>query len=248
MSWTSSRSFSRAKAMACVEVLGRSDGRGRVVRIRDEHHLRLGEDFRRHVVEVGKEPVLLGHGHPVREAADHDAAGVVDRIAGARHQRVLAGVYEGREEVGDALLASDERQDLCVGVKVHAEAAAHPLRACRAVARGARVAGIAVVGGVADGRRRGVDDVLGRGRVRVADAERDDVDALRLFGRPLAIDLGEQVRRKVGHALSGPHSSDILSRTTYRRITFRVYAHLLRRRRPPGAFRVMVADRSWPRR
>ncbi len=70
----------------------------------------LGEHVGRGRLEVGEEAVLLGHGHPVGLAADHDAAGVVDGVAGAGDERDVAGVDEREEEVRDALLAADERE------------------------------------------------------------------------------------------------------------------------------------------
>ena len=133
------------------------------------------------------------------------AAGVVDGIACARDERVVTGIDEGGEQVGDALLAADEREDFLVGVDVDVEAVLHPLRAGLAVAGCAEVAGILVIRGVVDGLAHRLDDVLGRGRVGVADAQRDDVDALCLLRRLLAVDLGEQVRRQIVDALGGPH-------------------------------------------
>ena len=79
-----------------IEVLVVGDGRGRVVGVAQEHHLGLGEHLGRGRLEVGEEAVLLGHRHPPGLAADHDAAGVVDGVADAGDERVLAGVDERR--------------------------------------------------------------------------------------------------------------------------------------------------------
>ena len=74
-----------------------------------------------------------------------------------------------------------------------------------AVRLGADVARVLVVLRVADGLGHRVDDAVRRGAVGIADAERDDVDALRLLRLLLAVDLGEQVRRQIGDAVGGPH-------------------------------------------
>ena len=188
-----------------VEVLVVGDGRRRVVRVAQEHHLGLGEHVSRRRLEVCEEAVLLGHGHPVRLAADHDAAGVVDRVAGARHERVVAGIDERREEVRDTLLAADEREHLGVRIDVDVETALHPRRTRLAVAGGTCVARVLVIRRVL--RAAIIASTMWSG-VGVSGSpmpsEMTSIPCARLDGL-LAVDLGEQVRRQVVDTLGGPH-------------------------------------------
>ena len=65
--------------------------------------------------------------------------------------------------------------------------------------------GVAVVGGLAGGFAERVDDVRRRRQVGVADAEGDDVDALRLLRGDLLADLREEVRRQLLDAIGESH-------------------------------------------
>jgi hypothetical protein len=58
--------------------------------------------------------------------------------------------------------------------------------------------------GVLGRARELVDDVRWAREVGIADAERDDVDALGSGGGDLAVDLGEQVRGELLDPLCGP--------------------------------------------
>ncbi len=98
------------------------DRPGRVVRVVDEHHLRLLERGGRDRREVGREAPLrqqrqqLG-GRPVEQRP----AGV-DRVAGVGGERDVARVEEGVAEVVDALLGADRRDHLARRVDLDPEA------------------------------------------------------------------------------------------------------------------------------
>src|SRR5947207_3179954 len=107
--------------------------------------------------------------------------------------------------MGQPLLGPDEREDLGVGVELHAEPAAEPLGDGPAELGHAVVRRVAVGGGVARSLPGRLHHVVWRGRVRVPHAEGDDV---RAGGTPLGhlpVELGEQVRRQVLHAPGDPH-------------------------------------------
>ena len=60
---------------------------------------------------------------------------------------------------------------------------------------------VAMIRGIRGGLLQDADDSLGRRKVRVADSQRDDVDARLLFRLHLAIDLSEEVGRDLSKAL-----------------------------------------------
>ncbi len=200
-----SRSCFLANAIARSKYSGVAIAEEGLFGIAQEHELGLGEHVCRGRLEVGHPVVGLVHRHPVRLAADEDAAGVIDGVADARDQRVLVDVHEGREDVRDAFLAADECEHLGRWVDFDVEAALEPLGARLAVRHRARVARVLVVLRVLDRLGHRIDDALRGGHVGIADAERDDVDALGLLRLLLAVDLCEQVRRQVLDALGGPH-------------------------------------------
>ncbi len=219
-----------------VEVLRRGRCRGGVVGVAQEHHLGLGEHICRNVVEVGQEVVLLVHRHEVALATGEDAAGLIDGIAAAGNERVVAGIDECEEDVRDALFGADEGDDLVVGVDIDIEAVLHPLGARLAIGLRAVVAGVSVVVRLARGIRHRVYDVVRGRHVGITDTERDDVDPLSLLRLLLAVDLGEQVRRQIGDTVCGPHGS-----TSPSSWCCAGRAEVIARR-PSRALRTMVAD------
>jgi hypothetical protein len=184
--------------------------RGRVVRVAQEHHLRLGEHVGGCGLEIGEPVVGLVHRQVVGLAADEHAASRVDGIADSRHERVVSHIDEGREQVRKPFLAADEREDLGRRVELDTEAPTHPFGTCLTVRLRAGVGRILVVPGNGDRLGHGINDALRRGSVRVPDAERYDVDTLSLLCLLLAVDLGEQVRGQVVHALGDPHRASLL--------------------------------------
>ena len=152
---------------------------GGVVRVVEVHQPRavgvLGGDR----AQVGGEAALGQQRHQDGLGAGQQRSAGVDRVARVGGQRGGPGVQEGEVEVEHALLGPQRRDDLGLGVQRHAEAAV--------VEAGQRLAqlGAAAVGGVLVGARvgRGGGERLGgqrrRGRVGIADPQRDDVHALR---------------------------------------------------------------------
>ena len=120
----------------------------------------------------------------------------VDRITRIGRQAEVALVQQREADVGDALFGAEQRHDLAVLVERHPETILIVGGDRRAKLDAAAVGGVLVVVRRAHAVDHGPDDVIGSRRVGVADAEADDVDAGRPFGRHLALDLGEQVGRQ----------------------------------------------------
>ena len=188
-----------------LEEPGPHDGARRVVRIVEEHELRarpvgVGD---RH--EVRREAALGQQRHEHGVGAGQQRAAGVDGVAGVGAQRAVARVEEGEVEVEDALLGADRRHDLGLRVELDVEAAHVEVRHRLAEVLAAAVGRVLVRLGLGDGLLHRVDDDRGRRPVGIADAQRDDVDALRALGGDLALELGEQVGRDEVEALAGLH-------------------------------------------
>ena len=170
------------------------DPAGGVVGVVEEHHPRAGGDVRRDGLQVGLEPQLRQEGHGDRLGARQQRPGGVDGVARIAGQGDVAGVEEGQVDVGHGLLGAQRGDDLRGGVEGDAEArrveAGHGLAEGRPPPVGRVLVGVRAADLVAHGG----DHHLGGRRVGVADAQRDDVDALGPLGRDLLLDLGEQVR------------------------------------------------------
>ena len=128
--------------------------------------------------------------------AGHDEAERVDRIGRVRRQDHVARRGDRLRQVGEAFLRAERRDDLRVGIELHAEAAViiGGLRACAGQECRARRNS----GACAAWRRLAqlLDDVLRRRQVGIAHAEIDDVVAARAGLRLQLVDLLEDVRRQ----------------------------------------------------
>ncbi len=146
----------------------------------------------------------------MREPADENAARVIDGIADTRHQRVLADVDECREQMRNAFLAADKREDFARRIELDAEAPTHPLGRCLAIRFGARVGGVLVVSRHGDCLGHRVHDSLRSWHVGIANAEGYHIDSLSLLCLLLAVDLSKEVWGQVVDSLGGPHRVALL--------------------------------------
>jgi len=186
----------RGEADRLLEERARGDRRRGVVRIVEPQELRAPRDLVGDGAQVGEEAVLATQRHAVRDAAVEVRPDVIDRVARVGHQHDVARIDEGDRHVGDALLRADERDHLRGRVEPNAVAALHPPR--RRLAKGgeALVVGVAMVLRVARRLAEAGDDVRRGGRVRVADAQVDEIDPARRHFPLQAVDLGEEIGRK----------------------------------------------------
>ena len=127
---------------------------------------------RRQLVE---EVHLRGQGHMAHVRPGDDEAVGVDRIGRVRHQHRVARPHGRQRQVGQALLGADGHDGLGLRVQVHVEAVPVPVADGPAQARdalGDRVA----VGVLAAAASTSLSTICcGRGLVRIAHAEVDDV-------------------------------------------------------------------------
>ena len=164
---------------------------GRVVRIVEPHEPRSLCDRSRDRVEV-RQPVVLGRErHDVRLAGGHERPRHVDRVTRVRGEDDVAGIDERQRHVADPVLGAERWQDLAVRVQRHGEPLAVPVCDCRAQLCEPEVRRVAMISRVRRGLLQHADDALGRRQVRIADTERDHVDAGALLLLHLAIDLSE---------------------------------------------------------
>ena len=129
----------------------------------------------------------------------------MDRIGRVGHQHHVARRGDRLRHVGEAFLRAERRDDLGLGIELHAEAARVIAGLGAAQAGNALRGGIAVGARLADGLDQLVDDVLGRGQIGIAHAEIDDVGA---GGAGLGlelVDLLEDVRRQPPRAVEVRH-------------------------------------------
>ena len=103
--------------------------------------------------------------------------------------------------MGDAFLRSDERDDLGGGIEVDLEPARVPGGYGLAQFVQAVVLGIAVIDRIVRGPFQSLDDWFGRWKVRVADAEADDVHALGPLRVTQLVEFREEVGRKVRNSV-----------------------------------------------
>ncbi len=129
----------------------------------------------------------------------------MDRIGGIGHEHHVARRGDRLRHVGEAFLRAERRDDLGVGIELHAETALVIAGLGAAQARDALGGRIAVGARLADRLDQLVDDMLGRRQVGIAHAEVDDVGA---GGAGLGlepVDLLEDVRRQAPHAVEFGH-------------------------------------------
>ena len=113
--------------------------------------------------------------------------------------------------MSDAFLRADERNDLFLGVELHAEPPHIPVGDAFPELRKALGLGVAVVWSVVRGRTERVYDVVGRRNVGIAYAEADDLDALRLLFGDLPADLHEKIRGDPIHSFGKPHLASMVN-------------------------------------
>ncbi len=117
--------------------------------------------------------------------------------------------------MADALLGADKGHHFLRRVERHAETALVPRRNGLAELGQSLRLGVTVVGGLARGLLERGKDVRRRRQVGIADAERDDVDALGLLRRDLLADLGEEVWRELLDAVGELHGGQCRQRASF---------------------------------
>ena len=184
----------------------------RIVGVVEPQHRRPLRDLGGDRVQDGQPAALLRQRHEVRRAAREHRADRVDRIARIRHERDAPRVDEAQRHMADALFRADQGQDLFRGIEPQPKTALVPARQ-RLPEFGQAVAlRVSVVGGVVRRALECVHDALRRRDVRVADAERDDVEPGGALGLNLAADLEEEVRRQAVEAVGELHASPLCGR------------------------------------
>ena len=183
----------------------RGDHRRRVGRIADHHRDRLRRRVDQRPLE--RDEIFrrrLGRHRADDAAGDQEAEGV-DRIGGVRRQHHVARRGDRLRHIGEAFLRAERGDDLGLRIELHAESPRVIAGLGAAQAGNAPGGGIAVGARLADGLDQLVDDVLGRGEVRVAHAEIDDVGP---GGAGLGlelVDLLKDVRRQAPHPVKFRH-------------------------------------------
>jgi hypothetical protein len=130
-----------------------------------------------------------------------DKAIGVDRIGRIGTYDHVARRGQGLGQIGETLLGAQGGDDLGVGIQRHAEPALIIAGHGAAQARNALGGRIAPGFRIARGLDQLVDDVPGRGHVRIAHAEVDDVHAPGAQPRLEAVDLLEHVGRQAADAV-----------------------------------------------
>ena len=135
--------------------------------------------------------------HRADDAARHQEAEGVDRIARIGHQHDVARRGDRLRDVGEAFLGAERGDDLGVRIELHAEAA-RVIGGLRAAQPGNALGRrIAVGARLAERLLHLLDDVRRRRQVRIAHAEIDDVGAGVAGHRLGAVDLS-RTRRAAG--------------------------------------------------
>ena len=191
------------------------DPAGRVVGVVDEHQPGPRGDVGRDRLEVGLEAELGQQRHRHRLGAGQQRPGRVDGVARVARQGDVAGVEERQVDVGHGLLGAHRRDDLGRRVEGHAEARVVEARHGLAEALAPAVGRVLVRVRPGDLLAHGLDHERRGGRVGVADAEGDDVDARRPLGGDLLLDLGEEVRGEPSEPL-GPDGAGAQSSSSAR--------------------------------
>ena len=132
---------------------------------------------------------------PDRSARDDEAEGV-DRIGRVRNEHNVARRGDGLRHVGEAFLRAERRDDLRLGIELHAEPALVIGRLCLAQPRYALRRRIPMRARLVDRLDQLVDDVLRRRHIGVAHAEIDDVGAAGARRRLQTVHLREYIGRQ----------------------------------------------------
>ena len=178
-----------------VDALG-----GRIARKAQDHHLGLGEGLSDRALELVEEVDARGHAHRADIGTGNDCTVDVDRVARVGHQHGIAAIEGGKHQMRQAFLGADGHDRLGVGIEFDRISALIPVGDRTPQARDALGDRIAM--GIQPGRGfdQLVDDMLGRGAVRVAHAHINDVFATTSGGH---LELGrdiEDVGRKPTYA------------------------------------------------
>ena len=187
------------------EVLLGGHRAGGVIGVVQPHDLGGAGDLRGDGIQLGQPPVGLPQGHHVAFRSGEHGPHLVDRIGRVGNQGYVAGVEEAEGDVADALLRANQGQDLGIGVEGHAEAVLVPVGHGAAHFRQAVGLGIPVVGRVLGSLEEPVNNRLGRGDIRVADAEGDNVGPRGPLFRDDAGDLDEGVGFELAEAAGKFH-------------------------------------------
>jgi hypothetical protein len=190
------------KVLVEIEI---GDVGGRVRRIADHDRDRLRDRVHDRALERGEELRRRLRGHRADHAARHQEAEGVDRVARVRRQDNVAGRGDRLRDVGEAFLGAERRDDLRVGIELHAEPASVIGRLRLAQPGDALRRRVTVGARLAERFLELFDDVRRRRQVRVAHAEIDDVGACVASDRLGAVDLLEHVGRQTPYAVKFFH-------------------------------------------
>ena len=192
-----------------IEIERRHHG-GRVRRIADHHGDRLGDRMHDGAFERNEEVRRRLGRHRPDHAPGHQEPEGMDRIGRVRDQHDVARPRDGLRHVGEAFLGAQRGHHLGVGVEFDAESPPIITR-LRAAQPGDALRGRVAIGpGFADRLDQLVHHMLGRGQIRIAHAEIDDIGTGVARCGLQAIDLLEHVGRqtadamKIGHDLKCP--------------------------------------------
>ena len=196
-----------------VVLLGEGDGpgeegavgdrRGGIAGVVEPYDLRRVR--RRQRVEIGEEPSGLVEPEQPRRRSGERRRRRVHRIPRVGDERFVSRVEGGEGEVRQPLLRPDEGEHLRLGVELDAEPPPVERRDRLSEVAEAVVGGIPVGRGIRRRLPQCLDDVRGRGKVRVPYPERDDIGSCRSPLGDLPIELGEQVRRERLDPAGQPH-------------------------------------------
>jgi hypothetical protein len=129
----------------------------------------------------------------------------MDRIRGIGHQHHIAGRSNGLRHIGEALFRAKGRDDLRIGVQLHAKATRVIIGLSPAQARNALGGGIAIHPRLGHGLDQLGFDVSGRIKVGIAHAKIDNIGT-GVTGLGLqTVDLLENVRRQALHTMKVRH-------------------------------------------
>ena len=185
------RQFDHAPEEVQIDAL-----RGRIARETQHHHPRLRKGFADRALQLPEEVRPVSGPHRADVGSGDDRAVDVDRIAWIRNQDRIAAVQGGEHQVGQALLGADRDDRLGIGIDPDLEPVLVPV-GNRAAQPGDSL-GHRIAVGILPLYRfdQLVDDVPGRGAVRIAHAHVDDVLAT-APGRHFQLGRDvEHVRRK----------------------------------------------------
>ena len=173
-----------------------------VVRIIDKHHFGSTNHVSGDGVKIRQKAFLPEKGHWATLTAGEDSRNIVDRITRARNQGHVARIDEGKRQVGYSLFAPDEGENFFFRVKVNAKPFLVPISRRSPELEHTRIGRIPVIDGICHGLFHGLDNVSRGGKVRIADAEVDEIHPFRPQFCLFPVDLLEQVWGKFAQTIS----------------------------------------------